>query len=210
MEKTLKLKISNKQQIDRLVDLVEKHPDIGRGKGQYGSSRQETKDTWVQFAVELNSLGPPSRTGPEWQRVWIHYKANLKGKLAKNKESFLATGGGPSQEVSLTASEERVCELTQVNLSINPPGSAFGLAVDLTAEENVTPPATDSPVVNENAVPTRPKGLKASEAKIQLLEGQAETQTQILRTLKKIESTQHKVYQLKKEEVNLLKERQKE
>ncbi|XP_017483899.1 PREDICTED: uncharacterized protein LOC108372678 [Rhagoletis zephyria] len=146
MEKTLK--ISNKQQIDSLVDLVEKHPDIGRGKGQYGSSRQETKDTWVQFAVELNSLGPPSRTGPEWQRVSIHYKANLKRKLAKNKENFLAT-----QEANLTASEERVCELTQVNLSINPPGRAFGLAVDLTAEENVTPPATDSPVVIENAVP---------------------------------------------------------
>lgn len=52
-----------------MIDLIEQNPEIGRGKGHYGSSRQDVKKTWEQIAVELNSLGPPSRTGPEWQRV---------------------------------------------------------------------------------------------------------------------------------------------
>lgn len=138
-------------------------------------------------------------------KVWIHYKANLKRKLSKNKENFLATGGGPSQEISLTSSEERVYELTQVNLSINPSGCEFGLKVaNPNQEDNSSVPPAQPLVVEAATSAPKHKRPKAGEAKMLLLEKQADTQKEILRTLKKIEATKYKEYMLKKQKLKLL------
>lgn len=48
---------------------MEKHPETGRGKPQFGCSKNKNKELWEEFAVVLNSLGPPSRTAHEWGRV---------------------------------------------------------------------------------------------------------------------------------------------
>ncbi|XP_037812903.1 uncharacterized protein LOC119604402 [Lucilia sericata] len=101
-----KNRVTTKQQFDKLVELMEKHPETGRGKPQFGCSKNKTKELWEEFSVELNNLGPPSRTAQEWGRVWIHYKANLKRKLTNNRSNLLPTGGGHSQEVSLNPLEE--------------------------------------------------------------------------------------------------------
>ncbi|XP_036327992.1 uncharacterized protein LOC118740527 isoform X5 [Rhagoletis pomonella] len=186
------IKITNKQQFDLLVALMEQNLDIARGKRPYGSSRQDVKETWEQFAVELNNLGPPTRTGPEWQRVWIHHKAKLKRKLA--------TGGGPSQEV------RRVYELTHVD----PFESVFGFEVaNGTHESNSVNSDIESPVV-EVATPTpKQESPDMGEAKLILLEKQAETQNEILQTLKQIENIKYKEYLLKKQKLEVIEQSEK-
>ncbi|KAI8116684.1 hypothetical protein CVS40_11288 [Lucilia cuprina] len=93
------LKITNKKQMEKLVDLMTQNSDIARGKLPFGYNKMQLKDKWDNFTELLNALGPPIRNTKEWQRVKTHYKANLKRKLAANKKNFQATGGGPSTEV---------------------------------------------------------------------------------------------------------------
>ncbi|XP_039954966.1 uncharacterized protein LOC126755679 [Bactrocera neohumeralis] len=201
-------KVSTKQQLDRLVDLVRKNPNVGRNRRLYGSSREELKKTWQQFAVVLNRLGPPSRTGPEWQRVWIHYKANLKRKLARNREIQEASEPGIFREISFSATEEKAYEITKKLDLFSPSTTEF---VDVIANGNETPPPTaESPIITENAEPPPSKRSKTAEAQMQLLEGMAGKQNEMLRTLRKMQSTQHKLYQLKLEKFKLLKKREKE
>lgn len=64
-----KNKVTTARQFEKLVELMRKHPDTGRGKPQFGGSKNKTKELWEVFAMELNSLGPPSRTAQEWGRV---------------------------------------------------------------------------------------------------------------------------------------------
>ncbi|XP_018792602.1 PREDICTED: uncharacterized protein LOC108971176 isoform X1 [Bactrocera latifrons] len=222
-------KVSTKQQLDRLVDLVTKNPSVGRNRRLYGSSREELKKIWQQFAVELNRLGPPSRTGPEWQRVshnkaknkeannllirltqvWIHYKANLKRKLARNREIQEANEPGVFREISFSATEEKAYEITKKLDLLSSNTTEF---VDVSTNGNETPPPTagSPPLITENAEPPPSKHSKTAEAQMHLLEGMAGKQDEMLRTLRQLRSTQHRMYQLKLEKFKLLKKREKE
>ncbi|XP_036232677.2 uncharacterized protein [Bactrocera oleae] len=204
-------KVSTKQQIDRLVDLVRKNPNVARNRRIHGTSREESKKTWEKFAAELNSLGPPSRTGPQWQRVWIHYKANLKRKLARNKEILEANDPGVFREISFSATEEKAYEITKKLDLFSPNTTEF---VDVSTKGNETPPRTaESSLIienTENAEPPPTKRLRTAEAQMHLLEVMAEKQNEMLRTLRKMHSTQHKLYRLKLDKLKLLKKREKE
>lgn len=96
-------------------------------------------------------------------------------------------------------------ELTQVNLSINPSGCAFGLDVaNATNEENSTEPSVQPPLGEAATAAHKHKRTKTEEAKMAILEKQAETQKEILRTLKKIENTKYKEYILKKQKLKVV------
>uniref|UniRef100_A0A034WE19 Regulatory protein zeste n=1 Tax=Bactrocera dorsalis TaxID=27457 RepID=A0A034WE19_BACDO len=200
-------KVSTNQQLDRLVDLVTENPNVGRNRRLYGASREELKKIWEQFAVELNRLGPPSRTGPEWQRVWIHYKASLKRKLARNRQIQETNEPGVFREISFSATEEKAYEITKKLDLFSPNTTEF---VDVSTNGNETPPPTaESPLITENAEPPS-KRSKTAEAQMHLLEGMAGKQDEMLRTLRQLRSTQHRMYQLKLEKYKLLKKREKE
>lgn len=48
---------------------MERHPDFARGKGHFGSSKQQFKTQEEEIAEMLNSFGPPTRNGSDWHRV---------------------------------------------------------------------------------------------------------------------------------------------
>ncbi|XP_049314888.1 uncharacterized protein LOC125778972 [Bactrocera dorsalis] len=207
-----KNKVTTKKQFEKLVELMEKFPEVGRGKPQFGNSKLKIKELWESVALQLNCLGPPSRTAYEWGRVWIHYKASLKKKLANNRNNYLATGGGPSQEQSLSPMEESVAQLIQLREAVAPSGSAFGV-------ENIPPTVADvplersplsTPVVQECPTPSRTVQLRRANncmesERLQLLSTQAETQQQILKKIGQLEKTVHKSYTLQKEALDLKK-----
>ncbi|XP_067648328.1 uncharacterized protein [Eurosta solidaginis] len=145
-----KNKISTKDQIERLIELMERRPEFGRGKPQFGCSQNRVKEIWEEFALELNSFGPPTRTASEWTRVWVHYKANLKRKLSNNRNNLVATGGGPSQEKSLSPLEESVAQLIYIRSQVTPSGRAFGT-------ENMPPASDDEEHGNTMSACPRPR-----------------------------------------------------
>ncbi|XP_011208926.2 uncharacterized protein LOC105230053 [Bactrocera dorsalis] len=113
-EKSL-LKITNGKQFERLVHLMQKNPQIARGARTYGQSKQQVEEQWNKIADELNNFGPPRRTGKEWQRVWINYKAKTKRKISD--EHF--------QPYPLTKLEQTVAGLLQAEF-----GDSFGAVSD--------------------------------------------------------------------------------
>uniref|UniRef100_A0A0K8V970 Regulatory protein zeste n=1 Tax=Bactrocera latifrons TaxID=174628 RepID=A0A0K8V970_BACLA len=113
-EKSL-LKITNGKQFERLVHLMQKNPQIARGARTYGQSKQQVEEQWNKIADELNNFGPPCRTGKEWQRVWINYKAKTKKKMSD--EHF--------QPYPLTKLEQTVAALLQAEF-----GDSFGAVSD--------------------------------------------------------------------------------
>lgn len=48
-----------------MVEWMERHPDFARGKGHFGSSKQQFKTQEEEIAEMLNSFGPHK----EWKRL---------------------------------------------------------------------------------------------------------------------------------------------
>ncbi|XP_039965938.1 uncharacterized protein LOC126761075 [Bactrocera neohumeralis] len=109
------LKITNGKQFERLVHLMQKNPQIARRARIYGQSKLQVEEQWNKIADELNNFGPPRRTGKEWQRVWINYKAKTKKKICD--EHF--------QQYPLTKLEQTVAGLLQAEF-----GDGFGAVSD--------------------------------------------------------------------------------
>lgn len=130
----------------------------------------------------------------------------------------MATGGGPLQELSLSQCEERVVDLTNVNLSINPVGKTLGISDqnDRDTEKNMDEPAPNvaqksSPVATtvETAAPltTAKKNNKATaieEKRLDLLAEQLSNQREMLSVQRNIEKHTYKMYEIKKRKLELL------
>ncbi|XP_065089351.1 uncharacterized protein LOC135710644 [Ochlerotatus camptorhynchus] len=86
-----------------MVELMEEQPEIARGFARFN-----TGPHWEALAVELNSIGQPTKEAAAWKKVWFDWKSNTKRKLAHNRREQAATGGGPSKLIELTPLEERV------------------------------------------------------------------------------------------------------
>lgn len=63
-----KVKITNSNQFDKFVQLLEKNPPLARGFRR-GTVPIDYKEQWEKISVELNALGPPIRTADGWQKV---------------------------------------------------------------------------------------------------------------------------------------------
>lgn len=161
-----------------MVEWMERHPDFARGKGHFGSSKQQFKTQEEEIAEMLNSFGPPTRNGSDWHRVttfaiynyfhnknvrclffkvWINFKSNVKKKLSNNKQNSKATGGGVSMAMVLSPLEETVANLIHAPLLVNPPGVALGTTEEAedcgeSNKENVPEelPSTSRQAVEEN------------------------------------------------------------
>ncbi|XP_036320071.1 uncharacterized protein LOC118734459 [Rhagoletis pomonella] len=68
MDKKSKV-VSNKKQLARLVELMQKNSDLGKGI----CGKVQGKASWERVAVELNSLGPPMRSWEKWLKVKYNY-----------------------------------------------------------------------------------------------------------------------------------------
>ncbi|XP_017470296.1 PREDICTED: uncharacterized protein LOC108361987, partial [Rhagoletis zephyria] len=123
MEKNLK--ITNFNQFETLVKYMEDNPSFARGFNK-GVHKIDVKQKWNSLALTLNSIGPPTRDGAGWQKVWIDLKGKVKKKIVHNKREVNATGGGVFNQQSLSPLETRVANVMCFNEMLNPIGKALG------------------------------------------------------------------------------------
>ncbi|XP_055377869.1 SAFB-like transcription modulator [Condylostylus longicornis] len=103
--------VSNKRQLVRLVELMEENLDIGRGIILKASAKKK----WEEFAVELNSLGPPQRNYEKWQRVWNDLKFKVKKKINDNKDELNGSNCGSSKSHKYSETEQAIINILQLN-----------------------------------------------------------------------------------------------
>uniref|UniRef100_A0A0K8U023 Regulatory protein zeste n=1 Tax=Bactrocera latifrons TaxID=174628 RepID=A0A0K8U023_BACLA len=126
-----------------MVQLMERNPDLARGFAPFGPTKKNRMKLWEGIASELNNIGPPIRSGSEWNKVWLDYKLKLKRKIADNRKEIAATGGiGWSYtQRSVTPLEQAVDELLSLQQAVNPSGAAFGSTAPTPAPAPAPTPA---------------------------------------------------------------------
>ncbi|XP_055919018.1 uncharacterized protein LOC129951046 [Eupeodes corollae] len=186
---------------------MESNPNLARGVGEFGSSKKNQKEYWDQFATTLNSLGPPTRDGKEWHKVWLDYKLKIKRKLSMNKAEVVATGGGKYYQVSLTPLEQAVDELLGLEQAVRPEDIEVLNEKDPgEADKQKSPPpplpAMKRTTMNENS----------EKERLRLLQGQTATQTELVKIEKEklsflsdIARFSRKSYEIQREKLALLK-----
>ncbi|XP_055632535.1 uncharacterized protein LOC129773011 [Toxorhynchites rutilus septentrionalis] len=135
------VRVTNCKQFELLVARMEAHPAVARGVMFCQASRitkERYTEIWKDLATGLNSLGPPTRSVHEWQKVWTDFKLKVKRKLTHNKRETEATGGGPNQTMLLTSIEEAVVNLLSLDRAIDQSGPVFGLPIRESSSPNNT------------------------------------------------------------------------
>lgn len=190
------VKITTKQQFEMLIAQMEANPNLARGIRLFGETKSTTEELWKGIAEQLNSYGPPTRTPDEWQRVWIHFKAKLKKKMAENKRNLYATGGGPSQQVPLSPLEQTAADIINIDLVVNPEGNLFGVAETVDVEEVEKDIEYVEKLDKTKEVPkvwsTPKKRMRTEDKKLEILEEQTAGQTELINRIKKIEKDLYK------------------
>ncbi|XP_050338534.1 uncharacterized protein LOC126764899 [Bactrocera neohumeralis] len=102
-------KHKNAEQDAIIIQFMEAHKDIARGfvKGD----KVKSDALWKQFAAELNKHGPPEKDISGWKKVWMDWKSFIRKKFAHNNSEARATGGGPFNKHTLTATEDKIAQL---------------------------------------------------------------------------------------------------
>ncbi|KAL4721532.1 hypothetical protein ACJJTC_008309 [Scirpophaga incertulas] len=78
---------------------------------------------WDRVAAILNSIGEGvTKTGAEWSKYWVDFKAKLKRKNRLNTHARNATGGGPSTEQPLTEIERKFLSILGEDYGSGLPG----------------------------------------------------------------------------------------
>lgn len=76
------------------------HSDFHKGKRPDSAETLRIDDAWNILTAELNALGPPIRTSPEWRRAWTDYKSNKR-----RREAAMEVNREPSEGVKRTRLE---------------------------------------------------------------------------------------------------------
>lgn len=202
------MKITTRKQFEKMVELLEKKPELAQSYHN-GLHKVDTKAEWIEISKKLNTLGPPSRTGPEWMKVWADYKSNLKKKLLHNKTEWRATGGGLNSQYILTPIEEAASALLQLNSIISPDGEEIGIS---SSKETgniscIEINESDEIFVASTSKNIRRKVTKNVSAKQDIIEQQLKVQTELYNevkdSLKQIERYARKQHKIKEESLSL-------
>ncbi|XP_050065903.1 uncharacterized protein LOC126554963 [Aphis gossypii] len=108
-------------QKEALVEFMENHPDLRKGKFSINFTTAIAKKMWVECQTMLNSIPGPAKEWHEWRKTWQDLKAKTKKKKSDIKSDFSGTGGGPPQTDQLDSVEERIlCTIGEVPISGDP------------------------------------------------------------------------------------------
>ncbi|XP_055637199.1 uncharacterized protein LOC129775936 [Toxorhynchites rutilus septentrionalis] len=121
-----KLQFTNKRQFKRMIDLLNKQPEVARG-----SARFNTGPYWEAMAAELNSLGPPTKESTAWKKVWVDWKSNTKRKLVHNLNEQQATRGHKKRKIfEFTTLEERLIDIARLAAAVDGTDDSVGPGVE--------------------------------------------------------------------------------
>ncbi|KAL9912880.1 uncharacterized protein LOC119636649 [Glossina fuscipes] len=157
---------TSKEQMDIMLSFIANNPEMARNFNQCtAQERQKINKLWEELRTELNSMGLPNRTTTGWRKVWADRKYKTKKKLNINRRSLQKSGGEPSEEVTLTADEEMIVELANLDSAIdNEPNKNFeDDTLSSRSESPRSPNMTDSSPEDDNQTPTTNKRKRSSQ-----------------------------------------------
>ncbi|XP_035224571.1 uncharacterized protein LOC118197172 [Stegodyphus dumicola] len=139
--------IMTKPQQQMILQYMEKHPDLFRGKITKEFTPQMKLEMWEDLATLLNERGPCVKTTEKWRRTFIDWKCAVKKKAAEIAAVEKQTAGRPVSVKELSDDEMRL-----VNL-MNNAANAEIEAMNETDEEILTFPGIQISQVYSNCIP---------------------------------------------------------
>ncbi|XP_037826967.1 uncharacterized protein LOC119614952 [Lucilia sericata] len=119
-------KVTNSNQFQVLISLMESNEKLAKCLPASGArERLLLEEAWNNVAREVNSFGPPERTGFEWKKIWADFKSRTKRKVYENKKH--SNGEKGFSRIPLTDLEQTVDRILQF--------SAMPLPDELPVEE---------------------------------------------------------------------------
>ncbi|KAL4703814.1 hypothetical protein ACJJTC_011614 [Scirpophaga incertulas] len=80
-------------QLLNLWEFLNSHKDVAVGYNKSAQAPEHSKRMWDRVAAILNSIGEgATKTGAEWSKYWVDFKAKLKRKNRLNTDVRNATG----------------------------------------------------------------------------------------------------------------------
>ncbi|XP_067622007.1 uncharacterized protein [Eurosta solidaginis] len=110
-------KTTTQLQYETLAYLMTTKRDIAQGLTR--RPKEEVQAFLEEVARALNALGPPSKDGNTWRKVWTDWKCYIKRKLSRKRIERMGTGGGPGRIQHITPLEETVIGLTGLETCTN-------------------------------------------------------------------------------------------
>ncbi|XP_065360928.1 uncharacterized protein LOC135954646 [Calliphora vicina] len=106
-------KVTNSRQFQVLVSLMEGNLQLARCIPSNTREKLSAEEAWNEIAREVNSFGPPERTGFEWKKIWGDLKCRTKKKVLENTKILNASEDGSSRLIFLSDLEQSVDRILQ-------------------------------------------------------------------------------------------------
>ena len=96
------------EEVEVLVGQVEKGSRVLFGSFSGGLSSAAKDRAWKEVGSMVSAVSGVKRSVGEVKKKWAVLKSSAKMKAAANVRQSAATGGGPSTEVELSATDDRI------------------------------------------------------------------------------------------------------
>jgi len=96
------------EEVEVLVGQVEKGSRVLFGSFSGGLSSAAKDRAWEEVGSMVSAVSGVKRSVGEVKKKWAVLKSSAKMKAAANVRQSAATGGGPSTEVELSATDDRI------------------------------------------------------------------------------------------------------
>ncbi|CAI6358351.1 unnamed protein product [Macrosiphum euphorbiae] len=103
-EKKIKSGSLTGDQKQTIIDFMESHPHLAKGKFSASFTNEKATNLWQELTASLNSIPGSIKEWKAWRRTWHDMKGNAKSK--KVKLNFRTTGGGESIATPLKKLDE--------------------------------------------------------------------------------------------------------
>ncbi|KFM72941.1 hypothetical protein X975_16698, partial [Stegodyphus mimosarum] len=139
--------VMTKPQQQMILQYMEKHPDLFRGRVTKEFTPQMKLEMWEELASLLNERGPCVKTTEKWRRAFIDWKCAVKKKAAEIAAAEKLTVGRPGCVKELSDDEMRLFNL------INSAANAEIEAITETDDEIFTFPEIQISQVYSTCIP---------------------------------------------------------
>ncbi|RVE51658.1 hypothetical protein evm_003630 [Chilo suppressalis] len=102
----------SREQIDVLLEYLEKNTNLVKGFPRLGSAREVSKIQWENLALRLNALNGCCKSCKQWIKYWSDKKSFVKKKVAMVQKYKLSGGVGVA-EVELSEVDEKILKLME-------------------------------------------------------------------------------------------------
>ncbi|CAK1547960.1 unnamed protein product [Leptosia nina] len=114
MQMTSQRKKVSIRQLELLIEFLEKHTDLARGRLKSKEGHAVSNRLWAECAENLNAeIDGDERSPKQWTKWYTDYKCRLINRFRKLKTYQTGTGGGPATVDQLSPLEDRLVSLLE-------------------------------------------------------------------------------------------------